>query len=39
MVAFFGTIGNSNTSCRQVATQGQMNRFWKTLYQFSLQCS
>jgi len=21
MVAFFGTIGNSNTSCRQVATQ------------------
>lgn len=27
MVALFGTIGNSNTSCRQVATQEQMNRF------------
>ena len=37
MVALFGTIGNSNTSCRQVATQEQMDRFWKTLYQFSLQ--
>lgn len=23
----FGTIGNSNTSCRQVATQEQMDRF------------
>ena len=37
MVALFGTIGNSNTSCRQVATQEQMDRLWKTLYQFSLQ--
>ena len=27
MVALFGTIGNSNTSCRQVATQEQMDRF------------
>ena len=23
----FGTIGNSNTSCRQVATKEQMDRF------------
>ena len=38
MVALFGTIGNSNTSCRQMATQEQMDRYKGDGYTMNLFC-